>query len=127
MTSKGYHKVSAREKQQKEELEYADDVDDGGEKTDDNSTGKQPKKFSRRYHILSGLLIVLMFGVGVTVGIVLRQKTGITPSSPASLPSYPLPSSPFSCNVINYGKIAQKTGRSVSLIIRENHNISLGL
>lgn len=67
MTSKGYHKLSVREKEQKEEENKTQD---------DSTTGSQPKKFSRRYKILFGLLIVLMFGVGVTVGIVLRQKTG---------------------------------------------------
>ena len=67
MTSKGYHKLSVREKEQKEEEN----------KTQDDSSDNQPKKFSRRYKILFGLFTVLMFGVGVTVGIVLRQKTGI--------------------------------------------------
>ena len=64
MTSKGYHKLSVKEKEQKE------DENNG------SSSGNQPKKFSRRYKILFGLFTVLMFGVGVTVGIVLRQKTG---------------------------------------------------
>ena len=71
MTSKGYRKLSIEEKEP-EKGPFLQENTDKDSQNDKSNT----KKFSRRYHILFGLFTVMMFGVGLTVGLVIRQKTG---------------------------------------------------
>ncbi|XP_066921134.1 prolyl endopeptidase FAP-like, partial [Clytia hemisphaerica] len=71
MTSKGYRKLSIEEKEPAEKGPFLQENTDKDSQNDKSKT----KKFSRRYHILFGLFTVMMFGVGLTVGLVIRQKT----------------------------------------------------
>ena len=103
MTSKGYQKLSIQEGEEaKDELQQQKGRA-SNKKSNDKSTDQ--KKFSRRYYILFGLFMILMFGVGVTVGIVLRQKTGKKIEKPSWSKSKNMSTNDKSVDIQFFGRI----------------------